>query len=165
MLQFFDANIKVLDECLYRDGIFTLFVKKEVEIEFVIVSGVVVSLIIGLTTFFFAMKYDIKDPHRVTRYAQNGFWLHLIAGYSIVSTLTGALHSDASTISMVALIALLLALSLISIIIYGKLSKKYFTNTNVKNTEYLEMFALLIIYAVILIGIINKLFVSMYHII
>ena len=36
MLQLTNANIEVLNEVLYRNGIFTLLVQEEVEIEFVI---------------------------------------------------------------------------------------------------------------------------------
>lgn len=78
---------------------------------------VVANLVFGVGAFFFAMKYDVQDPHRVARYSQNGFWLHLIAGYSLVSTLAGAMHDDATSLSMIALAVVLILLSIVSIIV------------------------------------------------
>lgn len=44
------------------------------------------SLAAGLACFALAMRYDLRDPHRVTRDSRNGFWLHLLAAPLIVNT-------------------------------------------------------------------------------
>lgn len=36
-------------------------------------------LTIGVLMFVFGMVFDIRDPARITRFSDNGFWLHLIA--------------------------------------------------------------------------------------
>lgn len=43
----------------------------------------------GLVIFAVAMLYDIKDTHRRTRFADNAFWLHLLAAPLIIHGLVG----------------------------------------------------------------------------
>ena len=59
MFQFTNANIQVLNEVLYRDGIFTLLIEKEVEIEFVI--GGIISIMTGLSFARLNFEYPVND--------------------------------------------------------------------------------------------------------
>ena len=61
------------------------------------------TLIIGIGIFYLAMRFDMKDPLRVGRYSDNGFWLHLCAGpllcncliaFFMLPILKGQLTSD-----------------------------------------------------------------------
>ncbi len=45
-----------------------------------------ITLALGLVVFIAAMAFDMSDPHRVTRRAANGFWLHVIAAPALVNT-------------------------------------------------------------------------------
>jgi hypothetical protein len=45
-----------------------------------------ITLALGLVVFAAAMLFDASDPHRVTRRAANGFWLHVIAAPALVNT-------------------------------------------------------------------------------
>lgn len=38
----------------------------------------------GIVTFIAAMRYDMKDKHRTTRFADNAFWLHFTAAPLII---------------------------------------------------------------------------------
>ncbi|WP_163847881.1 hypothetical protein [Pseudooceanicola aestuarii] len=56
-----------------------------------------ITLVLGLLTFAVAMRFDASDPHRVTRRAAQGFWLHLVAAPMIINTVAlSVLSSDAA---------------------------------------------------------------------
>ncbi|MDX8350539.1 hypothetical protein SLH49_21325 [Cognatiyoonia sp. IB215446] len=46
-----------------------------------------ITLALGIVVFAVAMTFDMSDPHRVTRRAANGFWLHVVAAPALVNTL------------------------------------------------------------------------------
>lgn len=50
-----------------------------------------IALVVGLTVFAAAMRYDLSDPERLTRAADCGFWLHLAAAPMIVHPLAAPL--------------------------------------------------------------------------
>ena len=41
----------------------------------------------GLATILIAIRYDMRDPERVTRFSDNAFWLHLVAAPLIINGL------------------------------------------------------------------------------
>lgn len=45
-----------------------------------------ITLALGALVFAAAMSFDMSDPHRVTRRAANGFWLHVVAAPALVNT-------------------------------------------------------------------------------
>ncbi|MEL7301141.1 MAG: hypothetical protein AAFM92_12225 [Pseudomonadota bacterium] len=45
-----------------------------------------ITLALGVVVFALAMTFDMSDPHRVTRRAANGFWLHVVAAPALVNT-------------------------------------------------------------------------------
>ena len=47
----------------------------------------IVTMALGLIGLIVAMSFDMSDPHRVTRRAASGFWLHVIAAPAIVNTI------------------------------------------------------------------------------
>lgn len=50
-----------------------------------------ISLALGLAVFAWAMSFDLSDPERISRRADCGFWLHLLAAPLIVHPLAGPL--------------------------------------------------------------------------
>jgi hypothetical protein len=46
-----------------------------------------ITLLLGLAVFAVVMMFDMSDPHRVTRRAANGFWLHVVAAPALVNTI------------------------------------------------------------------------------
>ena len=75
------------------------------------------TLALGIATFIVAMMFDMSDPHRVTRRAANGFWLHVIAAPAIVNTVALSLLSSDTTGDMTLLILFLAVIALVAIII------------------------------------------------
>lgn len=73
-----------------------------------------ITLGLGIVIFAAAMVFDMSDPHRVTRRAANGFWLHVVAAPALVSTLALSLI-DAD--QMTALVGVLAIFAIIAIII------------------------------------------------
>ena len=46
----------------------------------------VLTIVLGIVGLIIALSFDMSDPHRVTRRAAAGFWLHIIAAPAIVNT-------------------------------------------------------------------------------
>jgi hypothetical protein len=73
----------------------------------------VLTVVLGLVGLIIALGFDMSDPHRVTRRASSGFWLHVIAAPAIVNTValtlfdTGTLAAQLTLAGFLALMALL----------------------------------------------------------
>lgn len=76
-----------------------------------------ITLVLGSLVFVIAMAFDMSDPHRVTRRAANGFWLHVIAAPALVNTIALSLLAQDSAASNALLIGILAMVALIAIII------------------------------------------------
>lgn len=75
------------------------------------------TLAFGLGCFAVAMRFDLRDPHRVTRYAACGFWLHLAAAPAIVNTLAYTVYNLDSQLGMLMLALVILLITVISLVI------------------------------------------------
>jgi len=72
----------------------------------------VFAVALGVVFFLTALFYELKDPRRETRLAENAFWLHLIAAPLIVFALTGgldevAINSTGEAVQVFVVVALL----------------------------------------------------------
>lgn len=76
-----------------------------------------ITLGLGIIVFVIAMAFDMSDPHRVTRRAANGFWLHVVAAPALVNTMALSLLDSNAGGSNLTLIALLTFIALVAIII------------------------------------------------
>jgi len=76
-----------------------------------------ITLALGIIVFAIAMAFDMSDPHRVTRRASNGFWLHIIAAPALVNTLALSLLAIDSLWAQISLMAVLALFALVAIII------------------------------------------------
>ncbi|MDP2083417.1 MAG: hypothetical protein U0934_13505 [Pseudotabrizicola sp.] len=76
----------------------------------------VLSLIFGLLTFAFAMRFDMTDPLRVSTRSTTGFWLHVTAAPAIVNTVAVFLLSGGQGGKLV-LMVFLLAIALVALAI------------------------------------------------
>jgi hypothetical protein len=75
-----------------------------------------ITLGFGVGVFILAMVYDMRDPHRITRFSQTAFWLHLLAGSMVVNNVAYSLY-NAGGLFIPLLVIWLLVLTVISIII------------------------------------------------
>ncbi|KIT14953.1 hypothetical protein [Jannaschia aquimarina] len=75
------------------------------------------TLVLGLVVFAIAMRFDMSDPHRVTRRSANGFWLHIVAAPAIVNTMAISLLADPTTLRLTALAGILALLALVALVI------------------------------------------------
>jgi hypothetical protein len=74
----------------------------------------------GLAIFGLAMRFDMKDPERLTRRTDIAFWLHLLAAPLIVHSFIGGVLDLGSKLEpkpAVAVVAVFLALSLVAVLI------------------------------------------------
>ena len=76
-----------------------------------------ITLAIGLIVFAIAMAFDMSDPHRVTRRAANGFWLHVVAAPALVNTIALTLLNSTAPGSNAALITVLVFIAMVAIVI------------------------------------------------
>ncbi|MEE9388171.1 MAG: hypothetical protein V3U96_06145 [Paracoccaceae bacterium] len=76
-----------------------------------------ITIALGLIGFAIAMRFDMGDPHRVTRRSLNGFWLHIIAAPAIVNTVAMTLFQNGTGAAQLALLVFILAMAFVAIVI------------------------------------------------
>ena len=76
-----------------------------------------VTIILGLIGFAVAMRFDMSDPHRITRRSDNGFWLHIIAAPALVNTVALSLFDIDTGFSQALLLIFVILLALVAIVI------------------------------------------------
>ena len=74
-------------------------------------------LAFGVICFAVALWYDMKDPHRVSRYSATAFWLHLLAAPALVNTLVLSNYQIGGLGGTALAIAALVVFTLLAIII------------------------------------------------
>lgn len=72
-----------------------------------------ITLGLGIAIFAAAMAFDMSDPHRVTRRAANGFWLHVVAAPAMVNTIALSLIDDENLIALIAFLAVIAVIAMI----------------------------------------------------
>ncbi|MBT0957709.1 hypothetical protein IV417_09935 [Alphaproteobacteria bacterium KMM 3653] len=72
---------------------------------------------LGVLGFIIALMFDMTDPHRVTRRAANGFWLHIIAAPAIVNTVSLTFLASENPWSLLFLMGFLAVMALLAIVI------------------------------------------------
>ena len=72
---------------------------------------------LGLCSFIIALRFDMSDPHRVTRRSANAFWLHVLAAPAIVNSIALTLYSSATLVSFLLLATFLIFIALVAVII------------------------------------------------
>lgn len=79
------------------------------------------TIVLGLVGLVIAMRFDMSDPHRVTRRAAAGFWLHVIAAPAIVNTVALTLF-DAGTVAAQLVLAAFIALMAVFAVVIDRRS-------------------------------------------
>ena len=77
----------------------------------------IITIVLGLFALAIALRFDMSDPHRVTRRASAGFWLHVIAAPAIVNTIALTLFEQGGVLGQVVLLAFLGAMAIFAMII------------------------------------------------
>ncbi len=77
----------------------------------------ILTIVLGLIGLGIAMIFDMSDPHRVTRRAASGFWLHVIAAPAIVNTVALTLFQNPDAGAKVALVLFVAAMALFAVVI------------------------------------------------
>ncbi|MEP0964880.1 MAG: hypothetical protein ABJQ70_12015 [Roseobacter sp.] len=77
----------------------------------------IITLSLGLVVFGIAMRFDMSDPHRVTRRSANGFWLHVIAAPALVNTVALSLLDQNTTANNFILFGFLTFFAIVAIVI------------------------------------------------
>ena len=77
----------------------------------------IITIVLGLIGLAIALRFDMSDPHRVTRRASAGFWLHVIAAPAIVNTIALTLFESGGIISQLILLAFLALMATFAIAI------------------------------------------------
>lgn len=77
----------------------------------------ILTIVLGLAGFAVALLFDMSDPHRVTRRAQTGFWLHVIAAPAIVNTVALTLFTEGTATAQLILVGFLSFLALLAVVI------------------------------------------------
>lgn len=77
-------------------------------------------MLAGLAIFAFAMRYDLSDPHRMTRATDTAFWLHLLAAplivHPVLSTLALGTRGGIGSNAALLVLAVVVVLTLVALI-------------------------------------------------
>jgi hypothetical protein len=77
----------------------------------------VLTVVLGLIGLAIALRFDMSDPHRVTRRSKSGFWLHVIAAPAIVNTIALTLFQQGTVGAQLILLLFLMGLALFAVVI------------------------------------------------
>ena len=77
----------------------------------------VLTMVLGLFGLFVALRFDMRDPHRITRRSASGFWLHVIAAPAIVNTVALTLFDAGTIAAQFALLIFVIFMALFAITI------------------------------------------------
>jgi hypothetical protein len=75
------------------------------------------TLAFGIAAFIAGMAFDMRDPHRLGRYAASGFWLHLLAAPALVNTVALTFLNMGNTRGYILLALSLALITLLALII------------------------------------------------
>ena len=89
--------------------------------DFLLLSGkgsfATLTICYGLVFFAVALSFDMSDPHRVTRRADVGFWMHAIAALMIVNTVAAMLYIREAAWAQFLLILFLTIMGVLAVVI------------------------------------------------
>lgn len=77
----------------------------------------IITIVLGFIGLAIAMAFDMSDPHRVTRRAATGFWLHVIAAPAIINTVALSLFQTPDAGAKLMLLVFVALMALFAIII------------------------------------------------
>ena len=77
----------------------------------------IMTIILGVIGLGVAMVFDMSDPHRITRRAASGFWLHVLAAPAIVNTVALSLFAADTIVAQITLVLFVAAMAVFAIII------------------------------------------------
>lgn len=77
----------------------------------------IITIALGFIGLGIALAFDMSDPHRVTRRAASGFWLHVIAAPAIVNTVALTLFQQPDAGAKVLLLVFITVMALFAVII------------------------------------------------
>jgi len=75
------------------------------------------TLIFGILAFLVAMSFDLRDPHRVSRYSASAFWLHVLAAPALVNTIALSLYNMGGSTGYALTALALVGVTLLAIVI------------------------------------------------
>ncbi len=77
----------------------------------------IMTIVLGLIGLAIALSFDMSDPHRLTRRAASGFWLHILAAPAIVNTIALTLFLDESIGSQLLLVGFIAVMAIFAVVI------------------------------------------------
>lgn len=77
----------------------------------------IITILLGLAGLGIALAFDMSDPHRVTRRAASGFWLHVIAAPAIVNTVALTLFQNPDAGAKLMLLVFITFMALFAVVI------------------------------------------------
>jgi len=76
-----------------------------------------ITIALGIAGLIVAMAFDMSDPHRITRKAASGFWLHVISAPAIVNTIALTLFQNPHAGAQLALILFIALMAVFAVVI------------------------------------------------
>ena len=77
----------------------------------------IITIVLGVIALGIALRFDMSDPHRVTRRASNAFWLHVVAAPAIVNTVALTLFNMDGALALLGVFAFISLMALFAVAI------------------------------------------------
>lgn len=77
----------------------------------------VFTLVFGVLAFILALRFDLQDPHRVSRKSASAFWLHILAAPALVNTLVMSNYQMGGAVGTSLAVLVLALFTLLAVVI------------------------------------------------
>lgn len=77
----------------------------------------ILTMVLGIVGLIVALRFDMSDPHRITRRAASGFWLHVIAAPAIVNTVALSLFDVGTVMAQLLLVGFVALMAVFAVVI------------------------------------------------
>ena len=77
----------------------------------------VLTIFLGLVFLTVALAFDMSDPHRLTRRAGAGFWMHVAAALALVNTVAATLFAQESASAQLLLVLFVMLMAALAVVI------------------------------------------------
>lgn len=77
----------------------------------------ILTIVLGLVGLALALTFDMSDPHRISRRAASGFWLHVISAPAIVNTIALTLFQNPDAGAQLTLVLFIALMAVFAIVI------------------------------------------------
>ena len=120
LLGIFGIGIVFSGTGVFTSGLLSLATETPIRALFDLSTGSrasLATLTFGLAAFAVAMAFDLRDPHRISRFSASAFWLHVLAAPALVNTIATTLYNSGGALGYALTVCALAFVTIVALII------------------------------------------------